>query len=70
MDQARKFRARDELDGRGLIAQAGQTIGGRIKFFRPTDKGIARAQRDGLGVKSFQSGIVHEYLLCQILSDE
>ena len=66
MDRAREFRARGELDGRGLIAQVPQTIGGKIKFFRPTDKGIAWAERHKIRVKKFKSGIVHEYLLTEV----
>ena len=66
MDRARDFRARGELDGRGLIKQTEQTIAGKIKFFEPSDKGIAWAERRNIRVKKFKSGIVHEYLLCQV----
>jgi len=66
MERAREFRARAELDDRGLIRQLEQTIAGRIKFFQPTDKGIAWAQKRNIRVKKFKSGIIHEYLLCQV----
>ena len=66
MDRAREFRARGELDGGGLIEQADPTIGGRIKFFQPTTKGIAWAEKHRVRVKKFKSGIVHEYLLSQV----
>ena len=66
MDRAREFRARAELDGRGLINQVKQTIGGKIKFFEPTGKGLEWAQKRNIRVKKFKSGIVHEYLLCQV----
>lgn len=66
MDCAREFRARAELDGRGLIGQVEQTIGGKIKFFEPTGKGLEWAKRRNIRVKKFKSGIVHEYPLCQV----
>jgi hypothetical protein len=66
MDRPREFRARAELDGRGLIHQVKQTIGGKTKFFEPTSKGIEWAQKRNIHVKKFKSGIVHEYLLCQV----
>jgi len=66
MDRAREFRARAELDARGLISEIEQTISGKIKFFNPTDKGIEWAQKRDIHIKKFKSGIVHEYLLCQI----
>ncbi len=66
IDRAREFRARAELDARGLISKVEQTIGGKIKFFQPTDKGTEWAQKRDIRVKKFKSGIVHEYLLCQI----
>ena len=66
MDRAREFRARAELDARGLINQVKQTIAGKIKFFQPTEKGIEWAQKRGIRIKKFKSGIVHEYLLCQV----
>jgi hypothetical protein len=66
IDRAREFRARAELDDKGLVAKVEQSIGGKIKFFRPTDKGIAWAQKRKIRVKKFKSGIIHEYLLCQV----
>ena len=66
MDRAKEFRARAELDARGLIAQVEQTIAGKTKFFQPTDKGIAWAQKRNIHVKKFKSGIIHEYILCQV----
>ena len=66
MDRAREFRARAELDARGLINQVKQTIAGKIKFFQPTEKGIEWAQKRHIHIKKFKSGIVHEYLLCQV----
>lgn len=67
IERASEFRARGELDGRGLIEQVAQTIGGKIKFFRPTKKkGAAWAQKRSIRVKKFKSGIVHEHLLSQV----
>ena len=66
MDRAREFRARAELDTRGLIKQVKQTIGGKVKFFQLTDKGVAWAEKRNIRIKKFKSGIVHEYLLCQV----
>ncbi|MFB0553068.1 MAG: hypothetical protein ACETWQ_07110 [Phycisphaerae bacterium] len=66
IDRAREFRARAELDARGLISKLEQTIGGKIRFFQPTDKGVAWAQKRNLRIKKFKSGVVHEYLLCQV----
>jgi len=66
MDRAREFRARAELDNRGLIQQARQTVAGKVRFFQPTSKGIAWAKQHGIRVKKFKSGIIHEYLLSQI----
>jgi len=66
IDRAREFRGRAELDDRGLISKVEQTIGGKIRFFRPTDKGIAWAQKRNIRIKKFKSGIVHEYLLCRV----
>ncbi len=66
MDRAREFRARAELDARGLIRQVEQTLGGKSKFFRPTDKGLLWASQRKIRVKKFKSGIVHEYLLCEV----
>jgi hypothetical protein len=66
MDRAREFRARAELDAKGLISQTEHTIAGKIKFFQPTEKGIAWAQKRKIHVKKFKSGIVHEYLLCHV----
>jgi hypothetical protein len=66
MDRAREFRARAELDAKGLISQAEYAIAGKIKFFQPTEKGIAWAQKRKIHVKKFKSGIIHEYLLCQV----
>jgi len=66
MDRAREFRARAELDARGLIKQVKQTIGGKVKFFQPTDKGAAWTEKRNIRIKKFKSGIVHEYLLCQV----
>jgi hypothetical protein len=64
MDRAREFRARAELDAKGLILQAEHAIAGKIKFFQPTEKGIAWAQKRNIHIKKFKSGIVHEYILC------
>ena len=66
IDRAKEFRARAELDTRGLIKQVKQTIGGKVKFFQPTDKGTAWAKKRKIHIKKFKSGIVHEYLLCQV----
>lgn len=66
MDRATEFRARADLDARGLIEKVEQTVGGRIRFFQPAGKGIAWAQKRGIHVKKFKSGIVHEYILCQV----
>ncbi len=66
IERAREFRARAELDGRGLIRTVEQTIGGKIKFFEPTDKGISWAQKRNVRIKKFKSGIVHEYILSQV----
>ena len=66
MERSREFRARGELDGRGLIRQIEQTIGGKVKFFHPTDKGTEWARKRNIRIKKFKSGIVHEYLLCQM----
>jgi hypothetical protein len=66
MDRAREFRARGELDGRGLVAEAPQAVGGKTKFFVPTDKGVAWAERHKIRVKRYKSGVVHEYLLNQV----
>lgn len=66
MDRAREFRARAELDARGLIRQVEQTLGGKTKFFRLTDKGLLWASQRKIRVKKFKSGIVHEYLLCEV----
>lgn len=54
------------MDTRGLIKQVKQTIGGKVKFFQLTDKGIAWAEKRNIRIKKFKSGIVHEYLLCQV----
>jgi hypothetical protein len=66
MDRAAEFRARAELDARGLISKVEQTISGRIRFFQPTDKGTAWAEKRNFRIKRFKSGIVHEYILCQV----
>ncbi|MFQ5799378.1 MAG: hypothetical protein ACE5H0_11915 [Bacteroidota bacterium] len=66
MDRAREFRARALLDTRGLVRQVEQTVGGKVKFFQLTDKGIDWAQKRNIRVKKFKSGIIHEYLLCQM----
>jgi hypothetical protein len=51
MDRAREFRARAELDTLGLIKQVKQTIGGKIKFFQLTDKGIVWAEKRNIRIK-------------------
>jgi hypothetical protein len=66
MDRAREFRARGDLDGRGFIAQADQTVAGKVRFFLPTAKGTDWAERRKVRVKRYKSGIVHEYLLTQV----
>ncbi len=66
MERAREFRARAELDAKGLIVQAEQTVGGKIKLFQTSEKGEAWAQKRNIHIKKFKSGIVHEYLLCQV----
>jgi hypothetical protein len=66
MDRARELRARAHLVDRGLVEQVSPTVAGKFKFFRPTDKGEAWAQRRGFGVKKYKSGIVHEYILTQV----
>ncbi len=63
MDRAREFRARAALDARGLIEQAAQSPGGRVKLYQPTDKGVQWAARQGVRVKTSKSGLVHEYIL-------
>jgi hypothetical protein len=65
MDRSREFRARGELDGRGLIAKLKQTIAKKM-FFQPTDKGLLWASEHKIRVKKFKSGIIHEYVLCQV----
>jgi hypothetical protein len=66
MDRAREFRARAELDERGFIGQVKQTLGGKVKFFGPLEKGIAWAKKRNIHIKKFKSGIVHEYILSQV----
>ena len=66
MDRVREVRARAELGAKGLIVRAEQKVGGKIKLFRPTDKGEAWAQKRAIPVKKFKSGMFHEYLLCQV----
>jgi len=66
MDRSREFRARAELDERGLVEQVDQTIGGKVKFFRPTEKGVSWAEGHGIRLRKFKSGVVHEYLLSQV----
>ena len=66
LDRAREFRARAELDAKGLISQAEHAIAGKIRFFQPTEKGIAWAQKRNIHIKKFKSGITHEYILCQV----
>ena len=66
IDRGCEFRARSELDSRGYIAKVEQAVGGKIKFFRPTDKGSAWAKARGVRVKQYKSGVVHEYLLSQV----
>jgi hypothetical protein len=66
MDRAREFRARAELDERGFIGQVRQTLGGKVKFFDPLEKGIAWAKKHNIHIKKFKSGIVHEYILSQV----
>lgn len=65
-DRAREFRARAELDEPGFIEQLAQTIGGKVKFFQSTRKGADWAKKQGIHIKTYKSGIVHEYLLCQV----
>jgi len=65
IDRQKEGRARAELRDRGLIEKAELTVG-RLKFFQPTDKGIAWAERRNIRIKKFKSGIVHEYILCQV----
>ncbi len=66
LDRAREFRAREALDARGLIEQADQSLGGKVKLFQPSSKGVKWAERQGVRVKTFKSGLVHEYILHQV----
>ena len=66
MDRTREFRARAELDDKGLITKLERTLAGKIRFFRPTDKGFDWARKRNIHVKTFKSGIIHEYLLCLV----
>jgi RecA/RadA recombinase len=66
IERSREFRARAELDSRGFITKAKQTIAGKTFFFEPTDKGIDWAEKHKIKVKKFKSGIVHEYILSQV----
>lgn len=66
LDRSREFRARGELDSRGLIEEASETVAGKIKFFQPTEKGLDWARRHKVKVKTFKSGLVHEYLLTRV----
>jgi hypothetical protein len=66
IDRAREFRARAELDAKGFISQAEHVIAGKIKFFQPTEKGIAWAQKRNIHIKKFKSGIAHEYILSSV----
>lgn len=64
LDRAREFRGRAVLENRGLIEMAGQ-LGGKVKLYSPTDKGRQWADRQGIKVKTYKSGLVHEYILHQ-----
>jgi len=66
MDRASEFRARAKLDARGLIEKTEQSAEGKIRFFRPTGKGIDWARKRDIRIKKFKSGIVHEYILSQV----
>jgi hypothetical protein len=66
MDRAREFRAREALVARGIIEHAGLSIGGRVKLFQPSAKGVEWAARQGIKVKTYKSGSVHEYILHQV----
>lgn len=66
MVRAREFRARAELDDRGLVAKIEQNLARGIRLFKPTDKGTEWAQKRNIRIKKFKSGIIHEYLLCQV----
>jgi len=66
MDRSAEFRARHELDTRGLVEKVGQTIGGKVSFYQLTLKGLEWAEAHCVKVRKFKSGIVHEYLLSQV----
>jgi len=66
MVRAREFRARAELDDRGLVAKIEQNLGRGIRLFKPTDKGIEWAKKRNHRIKKYKSGIIHEYILCQV----
>ena len=66
MDRAREFRARAALDARGTIEEVDQSLGGRVKLFHASPKGVEWAARRGIKVKTYKSGLVHEYILHQV----
>ena len=66
MDRAREFRGRGELLTRGYLVQFKKTISGKVKFFQPTAKGVAWAEKHKIRLKRYKSGPLHEFILSEI----
>jgi DNA-binding PadR family transcriptional regulator len=66
MDRGSEVQARRVLEAKGYIVQEEIIVGNKLRFYKLTPKGAEWAKSQGIKVRHFESGPVHEYLLDQI----
>ena len=66
MDRGSEVLARKVLTAKGYIIQEEIIIGNKTRFYKLTPKGVEWAKSQGIKVRHYESGPVHEYLLGQI----
>lgn len=66
MDRGSEVQARKVLEAKGYIVQEEIIVGSKLRFYKLTPKGAEWAESQGIKVRHFESGPVHEYLLDQI----
>ncbi|MHC4534761.1 MAG: ATP-binding protein [Planctomycetota bacterium] len=66
MDRGSEVLARKVLKAKGYIVQEEIIVGNKTRFYKLTPKGAEWAKAQGITVRHFESGLVHEYLLEQI----
>ncbi len=65
MERAEEYRARQALEKLGLI-ELGDKVGARWQLYVPTAKGVAWAERLGVPVRRFKSGVGHEFMVRRV----